>query len=130
MEFKDSLRQILNEKGVTPAELSRRSGVTEASISYYLSGRHAPSAPAVGKLAKALNVSADTLLQSKYAGKTPEASNETADNTDTLTADEKQLIDDYRELSTQGKEYIRQTMSMAKSTYKKRVSSTDMEAGT
>lgn len=35
------------------------------------------------------------------------------------SADEQQLIDDYRSLNEQGQEYIRQTMYMAKQTYKK-----------
>ena len=36
-----------------------------------------------------------------------------------LSADEQQLIDDYRSLNEQGQEYIRQTMYMAKQTHKK-----------
>ena len=36
-----------------------------------------------------------------------------------LAADEQQLIEDYRSLNEQGQEYIRQTMYMAKQTYKK-----------
>ena len=35
-----------------------------------------------------------------------------------LSADEQQLIDDYRSLNEQGQEYIRQTMYMAKQTHK------------
>ena len=35
------------------------------------------------------------------------------------SADEQQLIDDYRSLNEQGQEYIRQTMYMAKQTHKK-----------
>ena len=44
-----------------------------------------------------------------------------------LTTDEKQLISDYRELSAQGQEYIRQTMFMAKQTYKKSADNSTME---
>lgn len=36
-----------------------------------------------------------------------------------LAPDEQTLIDDYRSLNEQGKEYIRQTMFMAKQTHKK-----------
>ena len=36
-----------------------------------------------------------------------------------LSADETQLINDYRSLNEQGQEYIRQTMYMAKQTHKK-----------
>lgn len=43
------------------------------------------------------------------------------------TADETQLIDDYRSLNEQGQEYIRQTMYMAKQTHKKMPDLSDME---
>ena len=36
-----------------------------------------------------------------------------------LSSDEHQLVEDYRSLNDQGQEYIRQTMYMAKQTYKK-----------
>lgn len=44
-----------------------------------------------------------------------------------LSADEQQLIDDYRSLNEQGQEYIRQTMYMAKQTHKKMPDLSDME---
>lgn len=34
-----------------------------------------------------------------------------------LATDEKQLVEDYRKLNKQGRDYIRQTMAMAKRTY-------------
>ena len=43
------------------------------------------------------------------------------------TSIEKQLINDYWELSEQGQEYILQTMNLAKSRYKKSNSNADME---
>lgn len=44
-----------------------------------------------------------------------------------IGSDEEELIKDYLELSNQGKEYIRQTMYMAKQTYKKMDSAPHME---
>ena len=44
-----------------------------------------------------------------------------------LSADEQQLIDDYRSLNEQGQEYIRQTMYMAKQTHKKMPDHSDLE---
>ena len=44
-----------------------------------------------------------------------------------LSADETQLITDYRSLNEQGQEYIRQTMYMAKQTHKKMPDLSDME---
>ena len=43
------------------------------------------------------------------------------------SADEQQLIDDYRSLNEQGQEYIRQTMYMAKQTHKKMPDLSNME---
>ena len=43
------------------------------------------------------------------------------------SADEQQLIDDYRALNEQGQEYIRQTMYMAKQTHKKMPDLSDLE---
>lgn len=43
------------------------------------------------------------------------------------SADETQLIDDYRSLNEQGQEYIRQTMYMAKQTHKKMPDLSDLE---
>ena len=47
-----------------------------------------------------------------------------------LEKDETELLSDYRLLTAQGKEYIRQTMVMAKTTYKKDGSVSDMEVAT
>lgn len=44
-----------------------------------------------------------------------------------LSADEQQLIGDYRSLNEQGQEYIRQTMYMAKQTHKKMPDLSDLE---
>ena len=45
-----------------------------------------------------------------------------------LSLDETQLIDDYRSLNEQGQEYIRQTMYMAKGTYKKMLDLPNLES--
>ena len=44
-----------------------------------------------------------------------------------LSEDETQLVEDYRSLNPQGQEYIRQTMYMAKQTYKKMPDISDLE---
>jgi hypothetical protein len=47
----------------------------------------------------------------------------------TLKPDEQALVNDYRELNNQGREYIRQTMAMAKRSYvRKSDRVSDMEA--
>lgn len=50
------LNEALNEAGLTPQELSRKSGVGKASISQYRNGTHKPSNISAGKMGKVLNV--------------------------------------------------------------------------
>lgn len=47
---------------ITKAELARRSGLSVAAIQGYETGRRAPNAEQLGRLAKALGCSADYLL--------------------------------------------------------------------
>lgn len=51
------LIKAMNDKDIMPIELARASGVSKASISHYMTGLHAPSNIAAGKLAKVLEVS-------------------------------------------------------------------------
>ncbi|GEM_PF-6873700 len=50
------LNEALNEAGLTPQELSRKSGVGKASISQYRNGTHKPGDKSAGKMGKVLNV--------------------------------------------------------------------------
>ncbi len=53
-EFARSLREAMEAASLTAAALAQRAGLTEAAISYYLSGRRQPSYPSLRKLAVAL----------------------------------------------------------------------------
>ena len=53
---------LMKELGLTQRELAARSGLTEASVSKYLSGARTPQLNAVIALAKALKTDADFLL--------------------------------------------------------------------
>ena len=61
-EIKDRLAEALQFRGMTAAELSRKSGVDKGSISNYLKGKFLPKSNAIGSMAKALNVSPAWLL--------------------------------------------------------------------
>lgn len=56
MEFKDRLRKAMNDNGLNARELSKRCGLSEASISRYLLGQMEPKVTAVCKMAEALRV--------------------------------------------------------------------------
>lgn len=56
MEIKDRLKKAMNESGINARELAKRCGLSEATISRYLSGQMEPKALAVSRMAKALHV--------------------------------------------------------------------------
>lgn len=62
MEFKDRLRTAMANNKVNARELSRKSGISESSISRYLLGQMEPKPDKVKLLAKALHVSEVYLL--------------------------------------------------------------------
>lgn len=60
--FKERLREALELRQMTAAELSRRSGVDKGSISNYLKGKFIPKQSKVYDMARALDVSPSWLL--------------------------------------------------------------------
>ncbi len=60
--FGERLRQLRTEKGIGQDKLAKTLGLSNASISYWETGKQLPSIEAVFKLALYFNVSADYLL--------------------------------------------------------------------
>lgn len=58
-EFGIRLRRLMYVKGVTEAELSERTGITQPRLSGYIRGKNSPSFYKVDKIAKALGCSVD-----------------------------------------------------------------------
>lgn len=58
-EFGRRLRRMLRIKGFTQDMLSAETGITQSSISMYISGKTMPSFYKIDKIAKALNCSVD-----------------------------------------------------------------------
>ena len=59
--FIENVTQLMNERGISQAELSRLSGLPRSSISQYLSGRNKPRNKALDAIAEALGVKAEDL---------------------------------------------------------------------
>lgn len=57
------LRQVRTEKGLTQAELSKKSGVSRSKISQYESGQMFPQVPTLLKLANALGCTMNDLVE-------------------------------------------------------------------
>ncbi len=55
-DLADALRKLVAESGLLPAEVARRSGISEATVSRYLNGRVRPSPEKVGLLADAVGL--------------------------------------------------------------------------
>ena len=62
MEFKEKLKEIMDQRGMVQQELAEVSGLPQATISHFLNGRRKPSFDNIKRLSEALNVSADYLL--------------------------------------------------------------------
>lgn len=60
--FAETLRKLLRNKGLSASELARKADISVASVNFYLNGKRCPDAPALYKLCRALDTSADYLL--------------------------------------------------------------------
>ena len=62
VDIKDRIKEALEVRSMTAAELSKKSGISKGSISKYLNGLVVPKQSAIGEMAKALNVSPAWLM--------------------------------------------------------------------
>jgi transcriptional regulator with XRE-family HTH domain len=71
--FIKNLSALLEEEGITQRELAEKIGVTEVTISRYLSGERNPRIEIVSKIANFFNVTVDYLLgiNREYGATTP-----------------------------------------------------------
>ena len=58
----ERLKQALELRNMTAAELSRRTNITTASISHYINGRYTPKQDKIYQLSQALNVNPSWLM--------------------------------------------------------------------
>ncbi|MGN0182841.1 MAG: helix-turn-helix domain-containing protein [Candidatus Ornithomonoglobus sp.] len=102
------IRQLREMKKLKQSDLAKMIGVTPSAVGNYENEISHPKVDILYKICKALDCDANYLFQDDVDIKTSTS----------LTIDEKNLINDYRTLSDQGKEYIRQTMLVAKKAYR------------
>lgn len=69
MAFADKLKDLLNQNNMKAIDLARATGLSEASISDYLNRKKEPRGQQSISIAKALNVSLDTLWETEYQQK-------------------------------------------------------------
>ena len=106
MEYSQIILNLLKEKGISRYRVAKDTGISESLFSKWEAHPTSEiSSRVLKQLSSYLECSIDYLLG--------------RETNKELTKTEKKLIDDYRSLSDQGKEYILQTMNMAAATYKK-----------
>lgn len=68
LSFSIRLRDALSRADITQAELARRSGVSESSLSRYMKGDWRPSLATLGKIAKALGTNVYEMIGPDWSG--------------------------------------------------------------
>ena len=62
MRIGDNIARYLNRAGMTQRMLADQVGITEGSISKYISGERAPRAPVLYKISRVLNCTMEDLM--------------------------------------------------------------------
>ena len=127
MNLRDKIEYLMNRNQIaTKADLARALDIPYTTIDNILKREHFENVKfsTLQKLCDYFQVDLrylvkDEITDPNYGLEAPQPA--------ALAADEQQLIEDYRSLNEQGQEYIRQTMYMAKSTYKKMPDLSTME---
>ncbi len=70
MKWKEKVTRLMDERNITQKQLSKRSGITESSISRYLHNDQRPRMDIVVNIAKALQVETDYFLDEDEKGET------------------------------------------------------------
>lgn len=116
----DRLIAIRKKHGFSQKYVAISVGVAPSIVSRWESGITTPSRENLSKLADLFNVTVDYLLS--------RSDEELPVSSEALSVEERKLIQDYRALNQQGQEYIRQTMYMARTIYKKYSELPNMES--
>lgn len=62
-KFTMNLKKLMIEREMTAADISRKTGMTQAALSRYINGKRTPNLNSVIKIAKALNVPIELLMK-------------------------------------------------------------------
>ena len=100
------LREALDSAGIIPADLSTRSGVSQSSISQYLSGSHAPSNVSSGKMAEILHCSPVWLMGFDVSRDAEPAAGSASSAASDLTPPEREHIRKYRAIDDDARRMV------------------------
>lgn len=119
MNIGEIIRDARIKKGYTQEQLGEIMGVQKSAIAKWENGR------VVNIKREKLKKLADVLSIPPYELVAPDSID--SNRGYNLSKDELQLLDMYRQLNEQGKEYILQTVTMASHVYTKNASASNME---
>lgn len=105
----DNIKFYRERNNLQKKEVAEYVGVSASSVTHWEDGSNSIDINKLAILCSLFNCKLSEIVTSR----------EEQTQEKPLTHDEQQLINDYRNLSAQGQEYIRQTMFLAKQTYKK-----------
>ena len=106
MSYAERLKAIRLENELTQAELAKNANLATSCIAMIELGKREPSANTLISLAKALNVTSDYLL-----GLEDDFGQKSIPTQSTYSAEERQLIQDYRTLSPALKKMLQDTIA-------------------
>lgn len=114
MNYAERLKALRLECGMTQTELAKKSNLATSCIAMIELGRREPSANTLICLSQALEVSADYLLglEDDFGIRVERQKKEP----DTLSAEERRLIEGYREINAAGKKLVMQTVETLRGT--------------
>jgi len=106
MNFAKIAKELREESGLSQMQLSKKLGISAAAIGFLELDKHEPNSATIIAYSKFFKISADYLL-----GIEEDLSNIVIKKeAPQLTAEELQIIDNYRELNNSGKKLIQQTI--------------------
>ena len=124
MTVGQQIREARIKKGLTQEQLGELMGVQKSAVAKWENGRVVNiKRKTLEQLATLLDIPPHLLVTPESVGHQSASSTECRE----LSDDEEKLLEMYRQLNQQGKEYILQTLVMATQVYTKNVSAPDLE---
>lgn len=114
MSISSILYELRVERGVSQKELAEAIGVSQSTIAKIEVGRNEATASTIRKLASYFNISTDYLLE--FEDDFGVRVDDKKKKPDALSAEERRLLEEYREINAAGKKLVMQTVETLRGT--------------
>lgn len=114
MSISSILYELRVERGVSQKELAEAIGVSQSTIAKIEVGRNEATASTIRKLASYFNISTDYLLE--FEDDFGVRVDDKKKKPDALSAEERRLLEGYREINAAGKKLVMQTVETLRGT--------------